>query len=98
MTAPELYVYYRLLPAQAEAARAQIAALRLPDGVTLRLLQRDADDVKVADMPTWMEIYQGASAQDLTLAERAVAAALAPCIEGERHIERFFPLLLPTAP
>jgi len=27
-----------------------------------------------------------------------VAAALAPCIEGERHVERFSPLLALTAP
>lgn len=100
--AQELYVYYRLRPAQAAAARAFMLAVRagLPAGVTLRLLQRadDGDDVEAPTLPTWMEVYSGRSAQDLTLAERAVAAALAPCIEGERHLERFSPLLPLTAP
>lgn len=100
MSCSELYVYYKLRPEQAAEAGERIAAQRceLPAGVTLRLLQRDADDVKAADLLTWMEIYQGASAQDLALAERAVAAALAPCIEGERHLERFSSLLPLTAP
>jgi len=92
----ELYVYYKLQPAQAAVARERIAARRaeLPAGITLRLLQRDEAE---GELLTWMEIYQGNSAQDLALAEHVVAAALAPCIEGERHIERFAPLPL-TAP
>jgi len=100
MSSSELYVYYKLRAAQAAVASERIAAQRyeLPAGVQLRLLQRDADDVKAAELLTWMEIYQGASAQELALAERAVAAALAPCIEGERHVERFSPLLPLTAP
>jgi hypothetical protein len=93
----ELYVYYKLRPGQALAARTLVGKASLPAslpaGVTLRLLQRDGSD----ELLTWMEIYQGPSAQDLALAERLVAAALAPCIQGERHIERFAPLPL-TAP
>lgn len=93
MSCSELYVYYKLRPRQAAAARTLAAKASLPAGVTLRLLQRDGSD----ELLTWMEIYQGPSAQDLALAERLVAAALAPCIQGERHIEHFAPLPL-TAP
>jgi hypothetical protein len=81
----ELYVYYRVDAAQAEAA------LRAFDQAGLglsgpRLLRREHEST---DQQTWMEIHCGAQAQE---SEARLAAVLAPYISGTRHIERFLPL------
>ncbi|MCV2368955.1 DUF4936 family protein [Roseateles oligotrophus] len=82
---PELYVYYRVDAAQAEAA------LRAFDQAGLgfngpRLLRREHES---PGQQTWMEIHCGAQAQE---SEAKLAALLAPYISGARHIERFLPL------
>ncbi|HEY1090949.1 MAG TPA: DUF4936 family protein [Burkholderiaceae bacterium] len=79
----ELYVYYRIAPAAAEAARQAFEAARGVDEV--RLLQRN-DDTE-GDL-TWMEIYRS----EALAAEPRIAAAMAPFALKGRHIERFHPL------
>jgi len=85
VSAAELYVYYRIMPAHAEAARAAFQRARGASGV--RLLQRsDA----AAEALTWMEVYATPEQQAL---EPGIAAALAAFVQGERHSERFAALL-----
>jgi len=83
-TTTELFVYYRLQAAQADAARAAFEAARA--GRPLRLLQRQDPDPSLL---TWMEVYPAA----LAGAEPGVAAAMAPFVQGLRHREAFEPLL-----
>jgi hypothetical protein len=90
----ELYIYYKLPAAQAEAALAALqpawAALqtRWPQ-LQSRLLQRDESSAD--GLQTWMEIHRPAPempqdwAQDLA----ALAEVLAPFLAGGRHVERF---------
>ena len=79
----ELFVYYRLRADQAVAARAAFEAVRA--GRPLRLLQRQDPDPSLL---TWMEVYPAAQGG----AEPAVAAAMAPFVQGLRHREAFQPL------
>ena len=80
----ELYVYYKLDAAQAEAAAQAFAAAA--GTAPVRLLQR-ADGDSAAGALTWMEIYPA----EAVALEPVVAAALRPFIAGARHIERFVP-------
>ena len=95
----ELYVYYRIEPAQVERAARQWAALRDELAAAwprlhVRLLRRD--DAPSAVTQTWMEIYDfdaGARAEGV---DREVeedierrAARLLTAIAGQRHREAF---------
>jgi len=92
---PELYVYYKLEPAQAEAALAAFrqlqSALRLQlPGLQSRLLQRP---VAAGAQQTWMEVHswpQGATPPD---GWQALVEAEARALPGSlRHVEVFEPL------
>ena len=96
---PELYVYYKLEPAQAEVALAAFrhlqAALhlRLP-GLQSRLLKRP---VAAGVQQTWMEVHswpQGTTPSDgwQTLIEKLAG----PLSVGLRHVEIFDPLIEPV--
>jgi hypothetical protein len=82
---PELYVYYRVEAAQAEAAMQAFDQAGLGSS-GLRLLRREHEPTV---QQTWMEIHCGAAAAET---EAKLAAVLAPYISGTRHIERFLPL------
>ncbi|MDY0745661.1 DUF4936 family protein [Paucibacter sp. R3-3] len=79
----ELYVYYKVAPAQARAIKAVLQAWP-----QVRLLRR------AGEPETWMEIHTGPDAE---ASVQALAALLAPHITGPRHVERFEPVVL-TAP
>ncbi|MEJ6004307.1 DUF4936 family protein [Paucibacter sp. AS339] len=88
----ELYVYYKLAPSQADAAR---RAFEAAAGGAGRLLQREEPGTELL---TWMEIYRGPEPQ-VTGLEALVALALTPFISGSRHLERFRPMSTgPTEP
>ncbi len=94
----ELYVYYRIDPAQGEAAHAQVegqqAWLRTGiDGLQTGLLLR-ADAVPRGAEATWMEIYRrpgGLDAAACALIEAAMQALPTGRV-GPRIVERFEPL------
>jgi len=93
----ELYVYYKLEPAQAVAA--QQAFLLASQGQSeLRVELRQRQDAHEG-LLTWMEIYRGPP-DAIAALEAQVAEALRPFIHGARHLERFRPLpgLQLTAP
>ncbi len=71
----ELYVYYKVRRADADALRAALKAFP-----SVRVLVR-ADET--ADPQTWMEVHTDEAR------ERAVANAVADLVVGERHMERF---------
>ncbi len=81
--ANELYVYYKIAPAQVAAALAVFE-----DWPAVKLLKR-ADQAD--SLQTWMEIHRGPEAE---ASERSLAALLAPFITGPRHVERFEPVRL----
>lgn len=89
--AAELYVYYRLKAEQAAAALAAFTAAR--GDAAVRLLQRPPAEVDAAEeggedgLLTWMEVYT------CPALEPRIAAALAGFVQGERHHERFVPLI-----
>lgn len=97
---PELFIYYRLDPLDAPAARRAVAAFqaelraRYP-WLRTRLLRRSrASDAQ----ETWMETYTADPAMNSTGITQEVAAqieqaatALAPFVRGDRHIEVFLP-------
>ena len=97
----ELYVYYRLDPADAAAAQreieqAQAALRRARPGLHTRLLQRPPQPGTAL---TWMEIYRhpaGLSGDRLG-ALRETLAALPPGRLSDRHEERFVPVALPPS-
>ncbi|MDC6171053.1 DUF4936 family protein [Paucibacter sp. XJ19-41] len=88
----ELYVYYRLEPAQAEAARSAFEQAR--GAAPVRLLQRHE---LAASLLTWMEVY-GADVAQADAVEQRVASAMAGLVSGPRHLERFETLPLRPAP
>ncbi|MFY7866958.1 DUF4936 family protein [Roseateles sp.] len=94
----ELYVYYKLDPAQAEEAR---RAFDLGFAAGVRLLQRQDSgaDGSGSTLLTWMEIYRGPKEAVFAL-EAQVAQALAPFITAARHQECFRPLMpgMPSMP
>lgn len=79
----ELYVYYKLEPAQAKAARSAFEHAR--GAAPVRLLQRHEP---TALLLTWMEVY-GADVEQADAVERRVASAMAGLVSGSRHLERF---------
>jgi len=97
----ELFIYYRMPPDAAHAAREAVEAMqdrlrqRHP-GLTARLLRRP--DEKDQEQ-TWMEIYAmepggttgGVTPQIQADIAQAAAAALAPFATGVRHAEVFVP-------
>ncbi|MCV2348269.1 DUF4936 family protein [Paucibacter sp. Y2R2-4] len=93
----ELYVYYKLEPAQAQPAQ-RAFALASQGQTELQVELRQREDAHEA-LLTWMEIYRGPPAAIAAL-EAQVAEALRPFIQGARHLERFRPLPGPqlTAP
>ena len=80
----ELYVYYRIAPAQMAGALAVFEAW--PD---VQLLKR-ADEAAAPEQ-TWMEIHRGPDAE---ASERSLALLLAAFVTGPRHVERFEPVRL----
>ncbi|MDM4765163.1 DUF4936 family protein [Pelomonas sp. SE-A7] len=80
--AEELYVYYKLRPEAASAARAAFELARA--SAPVRLLQRPGSD----GLLTWMEIYTETQLH----CEPRIAAALGPFVLGDRHAEWFEPL------
>lgn len=91
----ELFVWYRVAPARAQAAKAAVIdmqsalAIEMP-GLEARLLVRSPPG---ADLQTWMEIYARPGGIDAA-AEEVIdeqARALGPFIEGARHPEAFEP-------
>ncbi|MBG6082478.1 DUF4936 family protein [Rubrivivax gelatinosus] len=83
------YVYYRVAEGEvgacAEAARAVIASLPFAVELLRRPEIRDG-------LATLMEVHQAPDEHAAADAEARLAAALAPWIVGERHVERFVPL------
>ena len=75
---PELYVYYKVAPAQVAAIKPVLQAWP-----QVRLLRRTGEP------ETWMEIHTGPGAE---ASAQALAALLAPHITGPRHVERFEPV------
>ena len=92
----ELFVYYRVDPAAAAAARDAVAAMQARlrarhPGLLARLLAR-ADDG--ATTQTWMETYALPSSRDgvdrrIEVAIETEAAAWAALRSGPRHVEAF---------
>lgn len=96
----ELFIYYRIEAARAEAALAAARGFqrRLRErhpGLSARLLRRpDEPTAHANDTQTWMEIYsfnEGGIGAALQAAIESEAAAIAPFISGTRHSEVFVP-------
>ncbi len=94
----EVFIYYRVEPAQADALREAVSrwqahwCLAHP-GLIARLLVRDDG---AGDLQTWMETYSTDPRRlplgvdpDLQAAIERDAATLAPMISGARHSEAF---------
>jgi len=92
----ELFIYYRVRPADAVAALAAVQRLHAQlrsnhAGLCARLLRRPDDD---HELQTWMETYATDPPHDGISAELQAeietgAGALAPFIQGTRHTEVF---------
>jgi len=92
----ELFVWYRVAPSRAAAARAAVQAMQQTlvaehPGLAARLLVRRDEP---GALQTWMETYAcAASAQgvdpDLERSIRDRALSLAAVLEGPRHVEAF---------
>jgi Domain of unknown function (DUF4936) len=94
----ELFIYYRVKPAQLAQARAAVAAMQAQlqaahPQLVARLLQRD--DAQ-GGLHTWMETYRTEPHRDaagigveLQAAIESAAIAVAPFIAGPRHTEVF---------
>lgn len=89
----ELFIYYRATQENASVLHAQVSRMQTElrarhRGLQARLLRRP----EAADgLHTWMETYSSPDGIDSALqaAIESAALALAPWIEGSRHIERF---------
>ena len=89
----ELFIYYRVRPANAAAALATVQRVharlhtRYP-GLSARLLRRPAD---TNELQTWMETYAIATGIDDAMQTdiETEAHALLTMIEGARHAEVF---------
>lgn len=92
----ELYIYYRVSPAQAEAARREVQALHTElrgryAGLVARCLRRAGTGA--GESQTWMEIYThaaGLSADDVAAILQRGATTVCS-IDGPRHAEVFDP-------
>ena len=98
----ELFIYYRVRAGTTRAAREAVVAMQrelatMHEGLEARLLMRA--DAATGDA-TWMEIYAARrglvdGGEETVLDDRLEAEianralALAPFIEGARHVERF---------
>jgi Domain of unknown function (DUF4936) len=100
----ELYVYYRLAPADEAQACTQVLALQqrlchLLPGLQARLLRRSgptssATADEAAGMSTWMETYRqddGLHADQLALIRQTLLGVPHACV-GARHEECFEPV------
>ncbi len=92
----DLYIYYRVRVADAEAFRERVLAMQdalaRQCGITTALKRRPAAQ---DDTHTWMEVYLATAADFEEQLERAVAANGLPAfIEGTRHTEQFVDLSL----
>lgn len=81
----ERFVYYRVHESDAAGAL-QAFAQAVPAG-SVRLMRRL--DAGAGALQTWMEIHAAATGAQT---EPALAAALAPFIQGPRHLEQFVPV------
>ena len=81
----ERFVYYRVHESDAAAAL-QAFEQAVPAG-SVRLMRRL--DAGAGALQTWMEIH---AAETGAQTEPALAAALAPFIQGPRHLEQFVPV------
>lgn len=91
----ELFIYYRVAPAHADALTAAVRGMQAAlcterPGLRARLLRRP--DVRDG-LQTWMEVYALPSGDDVDTAalaiERAAGRALGAWLTGPRHVERF---------
>jgi Domain of unknown function (DUF4936) len=88
----DLYIYYRVLPSNAAALQARVAAMQQSlaggaPGMTTALKRRPEEK---DGRQTWMEIYQDVPVNFDAMLEQAVARAdLAALTEGPRHTEIF---------
>jgi hypothetical protein len=103
----DLYVYYRLDPANAAALQARVSAMQSAlakqYGVACSVKTRPAGDVDSSDSDdsddsddslTWMEVYLDVPASfEVVLNQAADDFGLTGLTEGSRHIERFMDLL-----
>lgn len=93
----DLYIYYRVRVADAEAFQAKIAAMQdnfaRQYGIATALKRRP---VEQDGMHTWMEVYLGVAEDFAVKLEQAVAAdhQLSSFIDGKRHTEYFLDLSL----
>lgn len=84
-TGIERFVYYRIHEADTAAALSAFQAAVAPGSV--RLMRRL--DAGAGALQTWMEVH---AADTGAQTEPALAAALAPFIQGPRHLEQFVPV------
>jgi hypothetical protein len=99
----ELFIYYRVQPAQAAAAldavqRMQLDLMRRHPGLKARLLRREPEFEATANaLETWMETYAlESNPEGVTPALQADIAALGGAldmIQGPRHVEVFVDLI-----
>ncbi|WP_050462580.1 DUF4936 family protein [Herbaspirillum autotrophicum] len=87
----DLYIYYRVCGAQADALQQQVGrmqatlsqAYKVATGLKRRPEEKDG-------CHTWMEVYLDTPEQfEIALQQHVLAADLAALIDGPRHIERF---------
>ncbi|MCB1962464.1 MAG: DUF4936 family protein [Rhodocyclaceae bacterium] len=86
----DVYVYYKVAPAH--TADAHRAVAQLLASVAAASGVRGTLSMRVDDPLTWMESYPGvtdAAAFDAALQAAVEASALADCLAGPRHVERF---------
>ena len=87
----DVYVYYRVASADAQALKALILPMQLRltqhYGVVAALKRRPHEE---AGMQTWMEVYSLVPEEfDDILQQAASKAGLPALIHGERHVEHF---------
>ncbi|NMM27815.1 MAG: DUF4936 family protein [Glaciimonas sp.] len=91
----DYYIYYQVGDAQAQPLRDKVLPLQAALQQQYQIgtaLKRHPD--RQDGRQTWMEIYLAVpDGFDAALAAALAAAEIAPLIDGERHIERFIPVL-----
>ena len=91
----DYYIYYQVGDAQAQHLRDKVLSMQVAlqqqyqIGTALKRRPHQQDGHQ-----TWMEVYLAVpDGFDAALAAALAAAEIAPLIDGERHIERFIPVL-----